>query len=245
MRQVPQNKKPYLIIGNGKLAKNFSHVFTQKNISYNIWNRSQSIEALDQLVQNSATILLCISDSAIEEFYNTNLLDYTNIQVIHFSGSLHFDGLLNFHPMNSFSEKLNDWESFNQIPFASFSEDHNLQDYIPELENPSFFIPLNQKANYHAFLAATGNLCQWIWEYGQEFLNSKNLEISKAFQKQFLLSSLDNWMEKGKAGISGPISRKDSLSIKKNMDSLKGNSLYPVYESIRREELGENNVESI
>ncbi|MEC9284229.1 MAG: DUF2520 domain-containing protein [Bdellovibrionota bacterium] len=227
MRQVPKTEKPYLIIGNGKLAKNLCHYFDLKQIPHTQWHRQQKQNALIEQLENCSKVLLCISDSAIEHFAMNLRRDFQHLEFVHFSGSLIIDGIENLHPMHSFALNFPSLQVYEEIPFAYFHKEKSLKDLLPELENPSFYMPQEKKSEYHAHCASAGNLAQWLWHESYDFF--KENSIPKEAFRNFILASLDNFLEQGREGVSGPISRNDQTTIQKNIDDIKNQNLKETY----------------
>lgn len=227
MRQVPETEKPYLIIGNGKLAKNLCHYFDLKQIPYIQWFRQQEQDALVVKLNICSKVLLCISDSAIKHFALELQKDFQHLDFVHFSGSLHIDGIDNLHPMHSFALNFPALKVYEEIPFAYFDKEKSLKDILPELDNPSFYLDKEKKAQYHAHCASAGNLAQWLWHESYDFFQDNH--IPKEAFRNFILASLDNFLEQGRAGVSGPISRDDQNTIQKNIDDIKNKNLKETY----------------
>lgn len=230
MRQVPEKQADLLLIGKGKLAKHLECYFNLLQIPFQKWDRSQSLVQLADQLNKSKTILLAISDSNIQEFYNQEIRQLDNKICIHFSGSLEFDDIISIHPMMSFGDELFDFSKYKSIAFNLFEPNQKLGDLIPGLENPSYYIPKEQKGQYHAHCALVGNLPQLIWNESIHFWNELDLPLSAL--RSFVVQSFDNVAESGDQGVTGPIKRNDKKTIHKNIndiESQKLNLLYKVF----------------
>jgi hypothetical protein len=102
-------------VGDGKVARHFRHYFDLLGISYNQWQRTQSIKQLQQAVAQSDVVLILISDDAIDAFIHKNsfLQDKT---LVHFSGTLTIDNAFGCHPLMTFGQDLYNLESYQAPP---------------------------------------------------------------------------------------------------------------------------------
>lgn len=244
MRQVPREK--ILIIGNGRAAKHIHFYLTQLHFDIRHWHSKdlnprsisfpstsdkelqQKMEELRSLHETSHHTLLLIKDSAIEEF----LIRYPFLRTsktLHFSGSLDIPGVANIHPLISFGDDLFEPDFYPQIPFAHFdSSSHQLTDYLPGLPNPSFYIPKNAKALYHGLCVASGNLTVLLWQAALEEFK-KNFAIHDQILMPYLESITLNLKTNWNKALTGPIARRDEITLEKNFEALKNTNLNEIF----------------
>jgi len=186
-----------IIIGHGRLAKHLIHWcgLLQKNVS--IWNRNATAKPLN--LKNIDSIWLAISDSALVSFYEEALKPILSGQkVVHFSGTVHHPEMIAAHPLMTFSHELYDLATYNKIYFGLTGAD-SLAEVLPGFTNPSFKVRAEDKPLYHALCVTAGNLPQLIWsETEAQFAD---LKIPKS-------------------AVTGPIVRKDTTTIAKNLSAL-------------------------
>jgi predicted short-subunit dehydrogenase-like oxidoreductase (DUF2520 family) len=217
----------YLIVGSGKVAKHLSRYLLLKSIDHILWSRAHSnLEDLHQLVPLAGRILLAVSDSAIEEVFGRLTLEDDQVAV-HFSGALSFVEIAGVHPLVSFSGDLFDLNFYQKVHFA-VDEGVSFTGLFPELKNPHFVIKAEQKALYHA---------QLVLKASSEYLLSSKLDESfeqMDWPKQGLEVFLSSLRSNALAGQqpTGPIFRKDELTITKNLNALQGSSLRGIYEAL-------------
>lgn len=226
MRQVPSKK--YLIIGNGRTAKHIGYYLKQLEHSVTYWhykNNSNAntalhtIEALQDLNDKNDKVLLLIKDSAIENFITRHSFLRTP-KTIHFSGSLDIAGISNVHPLISFGPDLFPVHFYQRIPFAQFdSSEKTLNDFLPGLPNPSFYIPKSSKALYHGLCVASGNLTVLLWQMVAGELK-KSLNLNNDYLKPFLESVTMNLNTHWETALTGPIARRDEATLIKNYQAL-------------------------
>lgn len=192
-------------------------------------------------------ILLLIRDAAIDSFLTQYPFLRTS-KTIHFSGALQVEGISNLHPLISFSEDLFAPEFYPQIPFALFSkkavgvakntetsnttidESNLLAEWLPGFTNPWFVIPFEQKSLYHGLCVAGGNLMVLLWQaVGREF--SQHFQIDESILFPYLKSITANLLTHWNQALTGPIARRDEITLNKNYVSLKETPLKPIFEA--------------
>lgn len=221
----------YLIVGSGRLAKHLAHYFSLVGISYQVWSRKQSPQALHELLQNKPTVLLAISDDALEKFFNQHLLG-KNLKTIHFSGALHLNQMISCHPLMTFGTDLFDISVYRKIFFA-VTGIKNLQEIFPQLPNSSFALDPEQKPLYHAICVLSAAGAQKIWSQSESML--QNLGIPKEAFRPYVKQIADNYLLAGPHALTGPWARHDEKTIERNLKALSTNSkaLHQVYDILK------------
>src|SRR3989338_6803433 len=158
MRQVP-----YLLIGNGRMAKHFSHYLHLSKIPHFCWHRHSPI-ALTELVAQTRYILLLISDDVIASFVASHSNLFIGKQLIHFSGAYYDPTILGLHPPMSFVENLYELECYQKIPFFIDQAAIHFTDIFPTLKNPSYYVPPEKKAFYHSLCVLANNFTTILWD---------------------------------------------------------------------------------
>lgn len=204
-----------LIIGHGRLAKHLIHWCALADKKINHWHRGQG-QSLN--LQNIDLIWLAISDDALGSFYDQALKPkLTDQKVVHFSGALHHPQMIAAHPLMTFSHDVYDLQIYNKIYFGLTGAD-NLSEIMPGFSNPYFNIRAEDKPLYHALCVATGNLPQLLWS--ETLPQFADLKIPPEAIQTFTQQSLTNFFTRGSVAVTGPIIRKDSTTIKKNLTAL-------------------------
>ena len=164
MGQVPKpGGIPYLIIGNGRLAKHIAHYFSLSEIPYLNWYR-KSTESLYSLIKQSQKILVLINDDEIENFISQNSPGFEYKTWIHCSGLLSTSLAESAHPLMTFSNELYDLQTYKQIPFITEKGRKSFTELFPELSNPFFEINSEDKSLYHAWCVMSGNFTTILWQ---------------------------------------------------------------------------------
>ncbi len=223
----PVTNPRYLIIGNGRVARHFEHYFTLVRIPSQSWSRKQnSIEELRELFVSSDITLILISDSAIEEFIQEHSFLQTK-PVVHFSGSLSTPFAFGAHPLMTFAPGRYELETYVRIPFVCEKGTWSFSDLFPKLDNPHYEIEKSKKDLYHALCVLSGNFTTLLWQ--KLFSEFETLGLPHEAASLYLERTATNLNHHPEHALTGPLARKDVVTIKKNLLALKDDPFYDVY----------------
>ena len=227
MGQVPkQDETPYLIIGNGRLAKHIAHYFDLSGIPYLNWYRKSS-ESLHLLISQAQKILVLINDDEIENFISQNNNDFKHKTWIHCSGLLSTPLAESAHPLMTFSNSLYDLETYKSIPFITEKGRENFHDLFPELANINFPIKSELKPLYHAWCVMSGNFTTILWQRFFDILEN-DLGIYRKYAYPYLTKIAEN-LGTSTSPLTGPLARGDKKVIEKNLLALKDEPFVEIY----------------
>lgn len=227
MRQVPE----YAIIGAGRMARHFRQYLHLLNIPYQQWSRKvdPAHTQLEAIIDRCNPIVILIQDGAIESFISTHpfLLDKT---LVHFSGSLHTELAHSAHPLMTFSSELYSLDAYQKIPFVIENNRLSMNDLLPGLNNPSFKISSELKAFYHAMCVIGGNFTAILW---QKFFTELEtvFKIPKEAAYPYLNQVCVNLQKNLAEALTGPLVRKDEITIKANLQALENDPFQKVYQA--------------
>ncbi len=227
-----------LLIGAGRLATHLDFYLKQSNIHFERWKRQEKTSDLYEKLSKSKRILLAITDSAIEPFYEQTLkpelpTDHLK-KIVHFSGALQIAELISCHPLMTFGDTLYDIGTYKKIPFVLEKEGPDFSDLFPELSNPHHKIDANHRALYHALAVCSANLPQMLWQKSRQLLETKtDIPFSLYFPliEQAFKNTQIAVQNQKPVPLTGPLIRKDKLSIQKNMEALSTDPLHAIYQS--------------
>lgn len=216
-----------LIIGSGRAATHFKTYFNLLHIPFLEWNRRQhSIADLKNLMGRCQQVFVLISDSSLKSFIDENLQDFSG-PVLHASGALEIANAISLHPLMTFGPELYPLSFYRAIPFV-LTDGHHLQDYFPELENPSYTITAADKSRYHALCVMSGNFTTLLWQ--EAFKGFESLGLPRKIAYPYLQAIAQNLSSSASSqALTGPLARKDGLTIDKNLSSLQGSPLQLIY----------------
>lgn len=207
-----------LLIGSGRLAQHLRHWnnLLEKPNKLIFWDRSQDLELLKDSLKKCTAVWLAISDSAIQSFFNDHLSN-SKLKVIHFSGALDDQRFLSAHPLMSFPDTLLPDEVYNKIHFV-INGFENLDDALPGFKNPFTILNSEKKSFYHALCVLAGNFPQLIWS--EVALRMKELNLPVEASDLYIKQITENYLSLKEKAITGPLVRKDYVTIEKNISSL-------------------------
>jgi len=222
MGQVPE----YIIIGDGRMARHFSHYLSLLQIPFRRWARSQDMPLVDA-VKDCSRVLLLISDSAIEPFIAENVCLYDK-HLLHFSGQLVTDKAISTHPLMSFGLELYTLADYQKVPWAVEAGASDFPELLPGLSNPYFYVPKDKKSYYHAICVMANNFTTLLWT---KFFNEMKdqFDVPKENLLPYLQRTMQNLSGDHEAALTGPLIRGDQKTIKKNLASLEGDDYAVVY----------------
>ena len=224
------NEKKYLIVGDGRLAKHLSFYFSTIGLTFEKWARSNKICKLEDALGDTNTVLLAISDGAITCFVKDHLPLLQGKAVIHFSGALAIDGVIGCHPLMTFPPQLYAEDFYHDILFCIDDDAPDFRDLFPRLNNPYIAIAKEKKARYHTLCVMANNFTCLLWQkFYKEMID--DFGADKKSLDPFLRRTTENIIHNYKTCLTGPLVRKDSETIKKNLLSLENDSFQQVYQS--------------
>jgi len=226
MRQVPA----YLLLGSGRVARHFQRYFDLLQIPYKTWSRRDpQAPSLEALSETASPILLLLSDPAIAGFIE----EYPFLQgkkLVHFSGSLSLPGVYAAHPLMSAAAGLLDLAGYQKIPFFLAKDSPDLAELLPGLPNPSYRLPPQERAYYHALCVLSGNFTVLLWQkIFQEF--EARFQVPKEGAYPYLQQVLGNLMENPQQALTGPLVRKDHSAIAAHLAALENDPFQGVYQA--------------
>lgn len=216
----------YLIFGPGRVGTSMASYLQHLGHSVVLIGRTEADTGQNRcakLIQEADIIGVALPDDDLSAWYDHWAEIVAGKTVIHFSGALTIDGMNSFHPLYSFPKTTLPVVKMEKIAFACPVDGPNFNVVFPNAPNPHFEISDHDRARYHALAVLTGNLASYIWnEAAQELSNLTNEPPEKIFES-YLRGVIDRFVESPTSSLTGPIARKDVLTVEKNLDGLSGN----------------------
>jgi predicted short-subunit dehydrogenase-like oxidoreductase (DUF2520 family) len=220
-----------LLIGSGRTASHFKHYFQLLKVPLLTWSRRDNTrDELKELIPQAKRIWVLISDSSLKSFISTELFAAT-CPIFHSSGALEIPGAISLHPLMTFNPALEPLDFYTSIPFV-LTGTHKLQNFFPELKNPSFSVRPEDKAKYHALCVLSGNFTTLLWQ--QAFKGFSEMGLPRQVAEPYLQKIAANLLQNPNAALTGPLARKDSNTVESNLSALEGDPLQDIYQSFVR-----------
>ncbi len=216
-----------LIIGRGKLATHLNKWFKNATVTIHNWHRELGHLDLKEKVKNSQQIILSVSDQAIlEVFHLIKNIDEKHENFTHLSGSFYHPDILGVHPIMTFGTEL--YNEYNQI-YLSTDNLKLFTNRFPFLTNPVFEINPELKPLYHALCVCIGNLPVQLANLSHQQILKNNWPVDPFLN--LFVQSINNYLNQGIKAMTGPIIRKDEITVKANLNALSTNQseLYEIY----------------
>lgn len=219
---------PYLIIGNGRLARHFRHYFELLGIPHRQWYRQLSEPISDYLLQ-AEKIIICLPDDTIQAFIQKHQAADLKIKWIHCSGALAIPQAEAAHPLMAFGNRLYSRQVYESIWFITEEGRSSFTELFPELPNPARTVPADQKSYYHAWASMAGNFTTLLWQTYFERLRSQ-LKLPAEAAEPYLRAITENLVNSANP-LTGPLARGDQATIEKHRAALISDQFKNIYES--------------
>lgn len=219
-----------LLVGLGRLSRHLIYWNSLQKSPVRIlnWNRqSHTIEELNLLSKKADLVWLGISDSALVSFFEQHLSQLQK-PIVHFSGALHDKRMISAHPFMSFPIELMAEDVYPKIHFALTGSD-SLQKALPGFQNSFSLLDEKQKALYHALCVVTGNFPQFLWTESLD--GFEKLQIPPAAVETYIKQITENFIRLKENALTGPLVRKDQVTLEKNLNALENSKLKKIYEA--------------
>ncbi len=250
MRQVPEGGStaapaPFGFVGDGRLSWHWRHYFSSLGIPWKFWARRRADQpgaagsvSPAQALAGCDTVLLAVSDDAIEpvleRLRSEGLRDRT---FVHFSGARSVAGAWGTHPLMSFGVALYGPEFYRQIPiFVEESPEwpdpiRRFHTLFPQLPNPCYALPADDKVFYHALCALAGGLTAVLWrDFFAEMAGRWN--VPRAKLACYPRRVVENVLESTDGALTGPVARGDAGTVRAHLEALDGSPLATAYQSL-------------
>lgn len=229
MRQVPLSQTPVGVVGDGRLARHFLHYLQLLDVPVCQWCRRESSADPPEVLASCETVLLLIRDAAIVPFVE-QWPELTRKRLIHCSGSLVTPVAICAHPLMAFGEQLYDLETYSSIVFA-VDAGTTLPELLPGIPNRFFPVSAADRPYYHALCVLAGNVSTLLWAKLFEELEHR-FGTSADAAYPFLKQITANLLHDSRRALTGPFSRRDTETIRTNLDALEHDAFRAVYAAV-------------
>lgn len=237
-------------IGQGRIAPHIPHLMGFLSSSCANLNREQfktflshaskckTLEALTEALQvqgetnknlfiKSIIFYLSVQDREILNVYHQlkdvlSSMSDCSMSYVHFSGAFYHPEIVGIHPLMTFTKEIKyPQDVYEDLPLKC---DH--QDWVKSYPNRLEYISPEDKPLYHALCVMLGNFPQLLID----LISKKMPEKFDIQDFKYLISySIQNVLEAGAKGLTGPHVRKDVETITKHLKALEETELQSVY----------------
>jgi predicted short-subunit dehydrogenase-like oxidoreductase (DUF2520 family) len=215
----------YLLVGRGRLSRHLDHYLGLESIPHERWDRS-SEQPFESLLARAESVLVLISDDAIESFLARNAAGDRRTW-IHCSGSLSTPLADSAHPLMLFGDELYDRATYRRIPFVTERGRQSFPELFPDLENPHIEIDPDLKGLYHTLCTVGGNFSTLLWMKVFEEAESR-LGLERELFYPYVEQVTRNLMA-SQDPLTGPLARGDERTVAGHLAALAGDPYEEVY----------------
>ncbi len=214
------------------MARHMGHYFDLLEIPWHGWHRGDGVPALERASRSAAAVLLLIPDSAIADFVRDHDRPLGRAPRVHFSGSVAVDGVQCCHPLGSFGRVLHTEALYRRIVFVCDPGPRSFTDLFPRLPNRHQVLDPELRPRYHALAVLSGNFTVLLWKKVREELAHMGLpgEATEAYME----TVFENLRVDPEGSLTGPLSRGDVGTIRRNLQALGSDPFRDVYRAFVR-----------
>ena len=214
------------------MARHMGHYFDLLEIPWHGWHRGDGVPALERASRSAAAVLLLIPDSAIADFVRDHDRPLGRAPRVHFSGSVAVDGVQCCHPLGSFGRVLHTEGLYRRIVFVCDPKPRSFTDLFPRLPNRYQVLDPELRPRYHALAVLSGNFTVLLWKKVREELAHMGLpgEATEAYME----TVFENLRVDPEGSLTGPLSRGDVGTIRRNLQALRSDPFRDVYRAFVR-----------
>lgn len=218
--------EPWLIIGGGRLATHLRHYCELLGIPTQQWRRSEhSHSQLLDWAARSDRILLAVADGALAALAGELALA-SRARILHFSGATHIDNTACAHPLMTFGATPYTLEQYQALHFCVTGA-ASLTELLPGFPNSFSVIAPEQKARYHAACVLGGNFTTLLTAKMLALFDELGVPVTAA--APYMQQILANVLAAPESALTGPIARRDTQTVARNLAALAGDDYQAIY----------------
>lgn len=202
-----------------------------------VFTQTYYFETLENIIKESDTLFLTVSDSEISKIYSEILkYDLRGKILAHCSGAMTsevFSGIsqkgalgCSVHPICAVSSKQAGYQDLSKAFFTIEGEENNrLFNLLQKCGNRVERLSCDKKIKYHAAAVFASNMVVGLYEYSSTLLRDCGLsdEFAQKALEPLFLQNCKTIVEKGTVmALTGPLERGDNETIEKHLSILAG-----------------------
>lgn len=225
----------YVIFGAGRVGRSMAGYLTHLGHTASLVTRvdaEQRRADCEKLIDSADVVAAAIPDGKLKSWRDGWRDVLGDKKTIHFSGAMTVEDMHGFHPLYSFPISPLAPEAMKEIAFACPLDGPSFADVFPGAPNPHFNVAAEDRARYHALAVLSGNFASFLWnETAKDFAMLGDIP-PETILKSYFSGLVDRFVENPEASMTGPVLRKDRLTVETNLDALADNpTLKQLYEA--------------
>ncbi|MEO0695139.1 MAG: DUF2520 domain-containing protein [Pseudomonadota bacterium] len=217
--------KVWAVVGHGRVGTSMCAYWTHLGVNVIALDRPMlGSTGLADHLRAVRGVALAVPDGEIGAVLASIKAAKPKTLCVHFSGALRFEGAFAFHPLYSFPKHALLPETLATIPFACEPGAPDFQTIFPGAPNPTFTIRDEDAPLYHALAVLTGNLPGFCWNSCKDRLEGLTGMHASEVLGPYLTSLVNRFGENPAASFTGPVARRDAVTVKSNLAAIEGDA---------------------
>ena len=215
----------YAIFGPGRVGANMAAYLEKLGHEARLIARAQAEEdraACEDMINDADIVAAAIPDGKLEAWRDEWREACGPRPMIHFSGAVSVTGMHGFHPLYSFPKTKLSADAMKSIAFACPESGPSFGEIFPGAPNPTFIVADKDRARYHALAVLSGNFVGYIWNETAKAFSGLADQPPEDILESYFKCIVDRFAENPTNSITGPIPRRDRITVEKNLASLEG-----------------------
>ena len=214
------------LIGEGRMGGSLARAARSGDLDVSIWGRGFDPDHLA-----GDEVLICVPDGSIREVAERIGTASTPPRLVgHTSGATDLeavraatpsDGSFSIHPLQTVPDSET---SLRGAPAAIAGSTPEAAGFARELASAlglePFAVPDDERALYHAAASISSNFLIALEETAAELMLAAGVDSPRETLAPLVRRTVDNWVERGSAALTGPVARGDEATIAMHRDAL-------------------------
>ena len=213
----------YVIFGAGRVGVNMAAYLQTLGHNTNLVTRRMSEEngkRCAELIASADIVAAAIPDSLLKPWRSQWKSEIGTRPAIHFSGAVNVAGMFGFHPLYSFPKSVLDPSIPATIAFACPEDGPAFSEIFPGAKNPTFVLPDDALAHYHALAVLSGNFAAHLWNVAAKEFADRYDAAPETIMTSYFNSIVERFRENPTDSLTGPAARRDAVSVEANLKAL-------------------------
>ena len=214
-----------LIFGTGRVGKSIaryaSHLGIETSAATHAMADTDRALVAD-MIRKADIVAAAIPDDSLSAWRDKFAAEIGRRPAFHFSGALTIPGLRGYHPLYSFPVRPLAPEIMAGIAIAREEGAPPFAEVLPGAGNPEIVVRAEDRAYYHALAVLSGNFAAHIWNEAARGFAARFGVSPETILSSYLAGVVDRFRENPLDSMTGPVARRDALSVAANRAALAG-----------------------
>lgn len=212
-----------LIFGTGRVGKSMARYASHLGIETLVATRAMADgdkAPVADMIKSADVVAAAIPDDRLDVWREKFSAEIAGRPAIHFSGALTIPGVRGYHPLYSFPERPLPPDTMAGIAIAREEGAAPFSQILPGARNPEIVLRAEDRAYYHALAVLSGNFAAHIWNEAAKGFAARFGIAPETILSSYLQGVVDRFRESPFDSMTGPVARKDGLSVAANQAAI-------------------------